>query len=67
MIMAIVGTIAGFGILSNDIILNAQSITVWNDLAEFDDHDCECDLGNPPSCDDLSDHAKMLCGLTPPP
>ena len=62
-IIAIVGAIAGFGILSNDILLNTQSITVWDKLADFEfGHTCECDL-NLPNCDNLSDHAKMLCGI----
>jgi len=62
-IIAVIGAIAGFGILSNDILLNAQSLTVWDNLDAFTGgHTCECDL-NLPNCDNLSDHAKMLCGI----
>ncbi len=61
-IIAVVGAIAGIGILSNDIILNAQSITVV-DSTEFTDFDCECDVGT--DCDQLSPAAKALCGISP--
>ena len=61
-IIAVVGAIAGFGILSNDIILNAQSITVV-DSTELTDFDCECDVGT--NCDQLSPAAKELCGISP--
>jgi hypothetical protein len=43
-IIAIVGGIAGFGILSNDILLDAQSVTVWDTLGDFTGgHTCECE------------------------
>lgn len=64
-IIAVVGAIAGFGILSNEIILHAQSITVFDSLADFEDYDCNCEL-EVSNCDDLSDHAKMLCGIPLP-
>ena len=60
-IIAIVGAIAGFGILSNDILLNAQTITVWDNLDAFTGgHTCECDLDEP-DCDDLSANGQALC------
>jgi len=61
-IIAIVGAIAGFGILSNDILLNAQSITVWDNLDAFTGgHTCECDIGVGLDCDDLSANGQALC------
>lgn len=71
-IIAVIGTIAGFGILSNDVILNAQSISVWETLTDFTEgHSCNCQefdgngvpTGNTGSqyCSALSQHAQDLC------
>ena len=59
-IIAIIGTIAGVGILSNDIFLNAQSITVWDTLDAFSNgHECTCgefdENGDPISTEDCPD------------
>lgn len=64
-VIAIVGAIAGFGILSNDIMLGIQSITVWDHFDAFSaGNECTCNIGGT-DCEDLSVHGKELCGISP--